>query len=102
MLSASGYTPIWRNKALYLNLERSDGAYFIPETELDETIIDRESFSDDLDRLSALRDRNWNAFREEAAEDLFLGDGAEIDGIYRDAIEAYFRVISREPSDAAD
>ena len=78
-----------------LNEIRNAEDYALPAVELDETIIERDSFSDDLDRLSHLRDRNWNAFREEGEKDLSLGNSKSISGIYRDAIEAYFRVISR-------
>lgn len=82
-------------QAQALNAERTDSFYFLPDLELDETLIERESFSDDLDRLAALRDRNWNAFRDEGEKELSLGTDDEISGIYRDAIQAYFRVITR-------
>ena len=92
---AEAIAAVAETQARALNAERNDAPYFLPAVELDETVIERDSFSDDLDRLSALRDRNWNAFREEEAKQLSLGNDGEINGIYRDAIEAYFRVITR-------
>ncbi len=99
---AEALQAVAETQAQALNAERNDTFYALPAVELDETLIERDSFSDDLDRLAALRDRNWNAFREEGEQELSLGNDDEIDGIYRDAIEAYFRVISREAAAPAE